>query len=118
MDYAIQLLLPIIGGLMLGMWLTRNFGVSPIWTVVLAILGMAGGIGIMVKRFSLAKPAKLPRQGLDPKAKSKPADPAHRHWTDMEKTETIDDPLPDEFSDEFDRDEMEINGVNRTHTEE
>ncbi|HEY9687475.1 MAG TPA: AtpZ/AtpI family protein [Coleofasciculaceae cyanobacterium] len=118
MDYAIQLLLPIIGGLMLGMWLTRHFGVSPIWTVVLAILGMAGGIGIMVKRFSVPKPVTHPKQSPELKAKPKPADPAHRHWTDMEKTETIDDPLPDEFADEFDRDEMDINGVNRTHQEE
>jgi hypothetical protein len=52
MEYAIQLLLPILGGLLLGFWLTENYGVSPIWTVVLAILGMVGGIGILYKRFS------------------------------------------------------------------
>lgn len=52
MDYAIQLLLPILGGLMLGYWLTQSFGASPIWMVLLAILGMVGGIGILYKRFS------------------------------------------------------------------
>jgi F0F1-type ATP synthase assembly protein I len=52
MDYAIQLLLPILGGLLLGFWLTQHYGVSPLWTVVLAILGMVGGIGILYKRVS------------------------------------------------------------------
>ena len=52
MDYAIQLLLPVIGGLMLGIWLTKTYHLSPIWTVVLAILGMIGGIGVIYKRFS------------------------------------------------------------------
>jgi F0F1-type ATP synthase assembly protein I len=51
-DYAIQLLLPILGGLFLGMWLTGTFGVSPLWTIVLAILGMFAGIGIMYKRLT------------------------------------------------------------------
>ena len=52
MDYAIQLLLPIVGGLMLGMWLTKTYGINPIWTVLLAVLGMIGGIGILYRRFS------------------------------------------------------------------
>jgi hypothetical protein len=53
MEYAIQLLIPVIGGLMLGMWLTNTYHASPIWTVVLAILGMVAGIGIMYRRFSV-----------------------------------------------------------------
>ncbi len=52
MDYAIQLLLPIVGGLMLGMWLTKTYGLNPIWTVLLAVLGMIGGIGILYRRFA------------------------------------------------------------------
>lgn len=52
MDYAIQLLLPVIGGLMLGMWLNKTYGVPSIWAVILAILGMIGGIGILYRRFS------------------------------------------------------------------
>lgn len=52
MEYAIQLFLPILGGLLLGLWLTEHYGVAPIWTVILAILGMVGGIGILYKRFS------------------------------------------------------------------
>lgn len=52
MEYAIQLLLPILGGLLLGLWLTEHYHVAPIWTVILAILGMVGGIGILYKRFS------------------------------------------------------------------
>ena len=52
MDYAIQLFLPILLGLMLGAWLNRTFGLSPIWMVILAILGMAGGIAILYKRYA------------------------------------------------------------------
>ncbi len=50
MEYAIQLLLPILGGLMLGDWLHRKFGISALWTIVLAILGMVAGLGILYKR--------------------------------------------------------------------
>jgi hypothetical protein len=50
MEYAIQLILPIIGGLLLGDWLTRTYGLSPLWTVLLGILGMVMGIRILYKR--------------------------------------------------------------------
>lgn len=50
MEYAIQLILPIIGGLMLGDWLSKTYGISPLWTVLLGILGMAMGIRILYKR--------------------------------------------------------------------
>lgn len=50
MDYALQLLIPILGGLLLGLWLHDHYGVSPIWTVLLAVLGMIAGLGIMYKR--------------------------------------------------------------------
>lgn len=52
MDYALILLLPILGGLLLGNWLSQRFGLSPIWSLVLAILGMFAGIGIMYKRYA------------------------------------------------------------------
>lgn len=52
MDYAIQMLIPIMGGLLLGYWLNQHFGVDPIWMVILAILGMVGGILILYKRFT------------------------------------------------------------------
>ena len=53
MEYAIQLLIPVVGGLMLGMWLTNTYHVSPIWAVVLAILGMIAGIAMMYRRFAM-----------------------------------------------------------------
>jgi hypothetical protein len=56
MDYALQLLLPVIGGLMLGMWLTKTYGINPIWTVILAVLGMIGGIGVLYRRYASAVP--------------------------------------------------------------
>lgn len=50
MEYAIQLFLPVIGGLLLGNWLSETYGLSPIWTVILGVLGLAGGIGVLYKR--------------------------------------------------------------------
>jgi hypothetical protein len=49
-EYAIQLLLPILGGLLLGNWLHKTFGISQIWTMALAVLGMFAGIAILYKR--------------------------------------------------------------------
>lgn len=54
MEYAIQLLLPILAGLWLGNWLSRTYGLPPIWTLVLAILGMMLGLGILYKRYALS----------------------------------------------------------------
>jgi|GEM_PF-1626181 len=59
MEYAIQLLIPVVGGLMLGMWLTKTYGLAPIWTVVFAVLGMAAGIAVIARRFSSGQ-AQLP----------------------------------------------------------
>lgn len=58
MEYAIEILLPIIGGLFLGNWLTERFGLSPIWTVILPILGMVLGILMLYKRFTLSSRKK------------------------------------------------------------
>jgi len=52
MEYAVQLLLPIIMGLALGRWLENTFQLSPLWTVGLAILGMVAGLGLMYKRLT------------------------------------------------------------------
>jgi hypothetical protein len=71
MEYAIQLFLPVIGGLLLGNWLTKTYGLSPIWTVLLGILGLAGGIGIMYKRFLLQQ--NLPHFTPKPRQKPKPS---------------------------------------------
>lgn len=76
MEYAIQLLLPILGGLLLGFWLTEYYGVAPIWTVILAILGMVGGIGILYKRFSYPElynqsPKRLEKTGKSPSTEQK-----------------------------------------------
>lgn len=53
MEYAIQLLLPILGGLWLGNWLNQTYGIPSIWTLILAILGMMAGLGILYKRYAL-----------------------------------------------------------------
>ncbi len=50
MEYALQLLIPILLGLFLGIWLNSQFGLSMIWAIVFAILGMVAGIGILYKR--------------------------------------------------------------------
>ena len=84
MDYAIQLLLPIMGGLFLGLWLQENWGASPLWTVVLAILGMVAGIGIMYKRLM------YPSQ---PDSEAAPKPPSPRKNQPKEE-ETDDDDTP------------------------
>ncbi len=71
MEYAIQLILPIIGGLLLGNWLTRTYGTSPLWTVILGIVGMVMGIRILYKR-SLAEQALQKEQRPLPKKSSAP----------------------------------------------
>ncbi len=53
MEYAIQIFLPVLGGLLLGDWLCKQFGLNPIWTVLLGILGLIGGIGVLYKRFTV-----------------------------------------------------------------
>jgi hypothetical protein len=50
METAMQLFLPILAGLWLGVWLTRSFGLSSLWTPGLAILGMALGIAVLAKK--------------------------------------------------------------------
>jgi F0F1-type ATP synthase assembly protein I len=53
MDYAFQLLFPILAGLFIGLWLHENFDASPLWAVGLAILGMVAGLAIMYKKLML-----------------------------------------------------------------
>ncbi len=50
MDYALQILIPILLGIGLGAWLHNQFDASPMWTVLFAIIGMFAGIGILYKR--------------------------------------------------------------------
>lgn len=64
MDYAIQLFLPILGGLLLGYWLNQNWGVPSVWTVVLAMLGMVAGLIIMYRRIVRTAP---PRKTFSPR---------------------------------------------------
>ncbi len=52
MEYASQLLIPIMLGLFLGQWLQNTYEFSALWTVGLAIAGMFGGIVLMYKRYS------------------------------------------------------------------
>lgn len=50
MEYAFQLLIPILVGLCLGNWLSHTYHISPLLTILLAILGFALGIGVLAKR--------------------------------------------------------------------
>ncbi|MBK8191332.1 MAG: AtpZ/AtpI family protein [Vampirovibrionales bacterium] len=61
MEYALQLLIPVGLGLWLGMWLHDQFGASSLWSVVLAALGMAAGIGILYKRSAMLYPRRDPK---------------------------------------------------------
>lgn len=50
MDYALQLLIPILLGLYAGQWLDAKTGKAPWFTLVGMILGMLLGFGILYKR--------------------------------------------------------------------
>lgn len=85
MEYAIQLFLPILGGLLLGNWLHQRFGISQIWTMVLAVLGMAGGIAVLYKRqmYTSEGQPKFPLP-FSPKAKDKTAESQPTHLSHQE----------------------------------
>ncbi|MGE0201045.1 MAG: AtpZ/AtpI family protein [Candidatus Melainabacteria bacterium] len=53
LDVAIQMLIPIGGGLLLGQWLENTYGFSPLWTVGLAVFGLVSGLWIVYKRLML-----------------------------------------------------------------
>lgn len=104
MEYAIQLLLPILGGLLLGNWLTNTYGLSPIWTLVLAILGMLAGLGILYKRSIMAQKNAPPL----PKKKQKPDSSENRleiKDLDFLYKQHDDDDDKDEYDSEDERDD-------------
>lgn len=104
-----QLLVPILGGLLLGYWLHRQFGVSPVWTVVLAVLGMFAGLGIMYKRLMFSD---LYKQAGEQPPETPAATPDSHHpklpWEEdgftLDDDENTDDPWKD---DDFDDDKDE-----------
>jgi hypothetical protein len=117
MEYAIQLLIPVIGGLMLGMWLTNTYHASPIWTVVLAILGMVAGIAIMYRRFSVPQdgvttmtpPFPPPKKITPPKsgqAQSEPTEPSRAHVKDLDFLYRKYDDTPDDWNELDELDEQ------------
>jgi F0F1-type ATP synthase assembly protein I len=65
MEYASTLLVTIGLGLFIGQWITTNFNVSSLWTVILAIVGLFMGIAIMAKRLSTPKKANEPDETSD-----------------------------------------------------
>lgn len=111
MDYALILLLPILGGLMLGHWLSQKFGISPVWSVVLGILGMFAGIGIMYKRYAFPELYGEEKRPLFKKRKPAPPpgppvnDPDKRIYYDLSdiNLDENDEAGPD--LSEFDRDD-------------
>jgi len=96
MDYAVTLLVPILLGLLLGNWLTQTFHISSLWTLLLAVLGMVGGIGIMYKRFVYGHPLKK----ITPKP---PQEPGTEHKDLNFLYKDYDDDGKDDL-DEYDKD--------------
>ncbi|MEB3206657.1 MAG: AtpZ/AtpI family protein [Vampirovibrionales bacterium] len=58
MDYAIQLLIPVLGGLMLAIWMNQKGWLSPLWVPIFPVLGLALGIGVVAKRLLLSPSEK------------------------------------------------------------
>lgn len=63
MDYALQLLIPLLGGLSLGFWADGKWGISPWGTLAGLFIGFGLGMAVMVKRVLMiqdqAKQAKI-----------------------------------------------------------
>jgi len=84
MEYAIQLLIPILLGLFLGYWLETRFGASPLWMVFLAIVGMVAGLMILYKRQNYPVSSEKPSTQQSPSSENKPNDQSASHDTDPE----------------------------------
>ena len=91
MDIAIEMLIPIVGALFLGMWLQNEYGMSPLWTVLLAILGMVAGIWIVYKRHVLNRRQYLKNHPPIPRQPEKPFN--HRPWEEDEEEDDNDSKL-------------------------
>ena len=97
MEYAIELLIPVLMGLYGGMWMTEHWNVSPLVTPVLAIVGMVMGIAIMARRVKRMQ-AKLPKPDsskMTPIPNDEPiADSPWNTWDDNDDPEWNDSPKP------------------------
>ncbi len=113
MDYALILLLPILGGLLLGNWLSQRFGLSPIWSLALAILGMFAGIGIMYKRYAYPElyggqkpPGLFKKRPKQPPPGPPANEPERKIYYDLSDIRLDDDEDGDDSDlDEFDRED-------------
>lgn len=85
MEYALQLLLPILLGFYLGAKLDEQTGRSPWFTLGGLILGVVLGIGVLYKRALLAQ-EKLAQQRRESRDKASPAAPPNR--TDADNKDT------------------------------
>jgi len=92
MEYAIQLLIPMLAGLCLGTWLTQKYHASPLWTLALGLLGFALGIGVLAKKALLN--TTIPKMDLKTKSAPSQAKQADEKGRFIEKSTGI---LPHEM---------------------
>lgn len=88
MEYAIEMLIPVLMGLYVGMWMTDHWGAPSMVTPGLAILGMVAGIAIMARRVKRMQ-GNLPKpdpQKIKPIKDNEPiADSPWDPWDDEAK---------------------------------
>ena len=106
MDYAFTLLIPLIGGLLLGNWLSRQFGISQLWTLLLGFIGLGLGFAAVYKRMMETKLKHIDVKKLKPPSdEGLPHDELPWHQAGF-FDETPDDDFPslDELDTELDND--------------
>jgi Putative F0F1-ATPase subunit Ca2+/Mg2+ transporter len=82
MEYAIQLLIPILVGLCLGNWLSHTYHTSPLLTMFLAVLGFALGIGVLAKKSLLN--TSMPKLDLKAKHASSHKEAQQGKWVEKQ----------------------------------
>jgi F0F1-type ATP synthase assembly protein I len=58
LEYTLQLLIPILLGVLLGQWLHKTYGLPPVWIGILGILGLCAGVVIVYKNLTLTQKKK------------------------------------------------------------
>ena len=87
MEYAIQLLIPMLAGLCLGNWLTQQYHASAIWTLLLGLLGFTLGIGVLAKKALLNK--SIPKMDISARSAASTIEKTNEKGQFIEKSTGI-----------------------------
>lgn len=98
-DTALDMLIPIILGLMLGTWLHNRHGWGEIWIVLFAVLGMVVGLWTAWKRSRYKMQNRPPQKPAEDKEENPTAESPLKNWQPYPEKD-----IKDEY-DEYDDDD-------------